>query len=511
MPTLADLLASLLPTATSDAPLPPGAGGREVAWVRVLRSRVPALDALEAGDVVIATVPVVAAVAGTAGEAASLVEAIADRASAVLVCGPDGAGETAAFGEAAGARGLPVLRVPDREAGPLERAVIAWLVNRRAALDEHVATIERRLERLALAGADLGTLVAAFAEALGRAAVLEGRRGDALAVHAPAELPGAAAAAAGFLAGGAGVALRVPLPLTPADPARRPDLARYGEPPLRGSLVLLADAAIGELDRRAADRVAALLALELSRDAAVQRARETARRSESLPADGPPWVVLVARQVGREDLENAEQREAFRAELRLLAPHRRLALRGDSESLEFRLVAVADGTDAGGLGLARRVAALLRRTVAVSRPFGESAGRSAAEAEARATLEAAERYGSAPAVVRADRLAAYRLLGNLPSLPDGPGQARELLAPLLVGRPALVRERLATLRVVLDRPGLADAAAALGVHRNTVAYRIRRMESLGGWDLQDPELRLALALAVRIVQSAQIDEPTATS
>jgi DNA-binding PucR family transcriptional regulator len=44
-------------------------------------------------------------------------------------------------------------------------------------------------------------------------------------------------------------------------------------------------------------------------------------------------------------------------------------------------------------------------------------------------------------------------------------------------------------------------AAALGVHRNTVAYRIRRIEAVSGWDLRDPELRLALAVAVRIVQN----------
>ena len=72
-------------------------------------------------------------------------------------------------------------------------------------------------------------------------------------------------------------------------------------------------------------------------------------------------------------------------------------------------------------------------------------------------------------------------------------------------------ERLETLRVVLDRPGLAEAAAALGVHRNTIAYRIRRIESLGGWDLQDPELRLSLAVAVRIVQRAQSGVDSATA
>ena len=511
MATLDDLRSTLLPTAAVAGPLPAEQGAREIAWVRVLRARVPALDALEDGDVVIASAAVCGAVAGSPEDAAPLADARAGRAAALLVTGGDAEEGSAALGEAAAACGIPVLRLPRADAAALERTVIAWLVNRRAALEEQAAAMERRLEELALGGADLAALVAAFGGFLGRAAVLEGRRGDALAVHAPAEIPAAAAAASRFLATGGGVALRVALPLPPVDPSRRADLGRYGEAALRGSLVLLGVGPIGELERRATDRAAALLALELSRDAAVRRARETARRSEALPADGPPWVVLVARQVGREDVEEAEQREAFRAELRMLAPNRRLTLRGDSESLEFRLVAVAGADDAQGLAIAGRVAEFLRRSVAVSRPFADPGGRPAAEADARATLEAAERYASAPPVVRADRVAAYRLLGNLHNLPDGLGLARALLGPLLGGRPALVAERLETLRVVLDRPGLAEAAAALGVHRNTIAYRIRRIESLGGWDLQDPELRLSLAVAVRIVQRAQSGVDSATA
>lgn len=506
MATLDELRTSLLPSAVPMAPIAEAAAAQEVAWVRVLRARVPALDALEPGDVVIASIPVLCAVAGSAADASALAEALRGRAAAVLVTGPITEPAAPPFLDLAGALGIPMLRLAEADVGPLERSVIAWLVNRRAALEERAAGLERRLEELALGGADLGTLVGVFGAFLGRAAVLEGRRGDALAVHAPAEIPAAASAASRYLATGGGVALRVPLPLAPLDPSRRPDVARYGEPPLRGSLVLLADGPVGELERAATDRAAALLALEVSRDAAVQRARDTARRSEALPADGPPWVVLVARQVGGEDVENAEQREAFRAELRMLASNRRLTLRGDSESLEFRLVAVADAADPQAHAIGARVAGFLRRTVAVSRPFHDPGGRPAAEAEARATLEAAERYAGALPVVRADRLAAYRLLGSLHTLPDGLALARALLEPLLGGRAALVAERLDTLRVVIDHPGLAEAAALLGVHRNTVAYRIRRIESLGGWDLQDPELRLSLAVAVRVVQRAQLED-----
>jgi PucR family transcriptional regulator, purine catabolism regulatory protein len=91
-------------------------------------------------------------------------------------------------------------------------------------------------------------------------------------------------------------------------------------------------------------------------------------------------------------------------------------------------------------------------------------------------------------------------LGNLP---DTRLQALALLAPLLGGRPPVVRERLATLRAILDHPGAGEAAAALGVHRNTLAYRIRNLEARTGWSLADPELRFALSIAVRVVQSAQ--------
>jgi DNA-binding PucR family transcriptional regulator len=55
---------------------------------------------------------------------------------------------------------------------------------------------------------------------------------------------------------------------------------------------------------------------------------------------------------------------------------------------------------------------------------------------------------------------------------------------------------------VLEAPTLAVAAARLGVHRNTLAYRIGRIEAASGWDLSDPDLRFALSLAVRLVQNA---------
>jgi DNA-binding PucR family transcriptional regulator len=168
------------------------------------------------------------------------------------------------------------------------------------------------------------------------------------------------------------------------------------------------------------------------------------------------------------------------------------------------MVGATGPDDPDGLLIADRLAVFLRRTVAISRPFGEPGGRPAAEGTARATLEASELLDEAPRVARAARLPAYLMLGNLRNLPDGLRQARTLLAPILVGRPETQRQRLDTLRALLEAGGLGEAAARLGVHRNTVAYRADRLERLGGWDLRDPDLGLALMIAVRIVQREQV-------
>ena len=79
-----------------------------------------------------------------------------------------------------------------------------------------------------------------------------------------------------------------------------------------------------------------------------------------------------------------------------------------------------------------------------------------------------------------------------------------MLEPLLDARPDVRRERLETLRALLAHGGVGEAAAALGVHRNTVAYRVRRIEAATGWRLADPELRLPLAVAVGLVQEDQV-------
>ncbi len=204
-------------------------------------------------------------------------------------------------------------------------------------------------------------------------------------------------------------------------------------------------------------------------------------------------------------------RESLRHEVRLLAPARQMALRGDADSLELRAVLAVPANpgeppsdDPDRLPLAGRISAVLDRTVALSRPFADRAERPAAEGEARQTLEAALALVEPPRIARASRLPAYRLLGVLHNVPDGPRLAMTLLEPLLGGRPDVRREHVETLRAVLGQGGMNEAAVALGIHRNTVTYRLRRIEALTGWRLDDPDLRLALSVAVRLVQDDQL-------
>ena len=497
MATLVELRSAVLPgarwLAAGPDVGPSTATTLDLVWVRLLRARVPAFDALERGDLAILPRTALSVVAPDPESTAALVRGCVEAAIGGIVLVGEGSADDAVIAAIAGPAGLPVLDAGAADPAAVERSAIGFLVNHRAELERQATILETRLERVALGDGGPEGLAAAISGFLGRAVAIEGRRGTTLAVHLPPDVADAAAAVAAYH-DRKKTAARIPLPI-PGEPASP---AGGGT----GALALLGDRPPPELERVATARVAGLLALELARDEAVGRALESARR-ETLPADGPPWVVLVARQARAGEtgsMTDAADREALRRDLRGLAPARRLSLRGDALSVDLRLVAALDDADPAGLEIAGRIAGFLDRLIAVSRPFNESTGRSAAEAEARQTLEAAEGLGDPPRIARADRLAAYRLLGNLHNVPDGPRQARALLAPLLRGRPDVRREHLATLRAILDHPGLAEAAAALGVHRNTVAYRLRRIEELTGWSLADPDLRFPLALALRLVQ-----------
>lgn len=85
----------------------------------------------------------------------------------------------------------------------------------------------------------------------------------------------------------------------------------------------------------------------------------------------------------------------------------------------------------------------------------------------------------------------YRLLTSLPPAAAQDPSVRPLLAPAH-------RELARTAEVYLDCAGQAGRTAAeLGVHRQTLYYRLSRVEQLTGLDLDDGEDRLLLHMALK--------------
>jgi hypothetical protein len=142
----------------------------------------------------------------------------------------------------------------------------------------------------------------------------------------------------------------------------------------------------------------------------------------------------------------------------------------------------------------RRLQATFDVHVGVGRPHvgPEGIGRSLTEAGDAARL--AEGRPESGHFLHVDRLGLAQLLLAWTRTDTFQPAARSLLEPLADAS----GELLATLSAYLDaESSLTETAAVLGVHRNTVAARIARIESALAVDLAVPDDRLALHLACR--------------
>ncbi len=86
--------------------------------------------------------------------------------------------------------------------------------------------------------------------------------------------------------------------------------------------------------------------------------------------------------------------------------------------------------------------------------------------------------------------------------------ARSLLGPLL-GEDERAQELLRTLAAFLACGSASEVAAHLGIHRNTVAYRLAQISELTGRNLADPRDRLLLHLALMLVSMPPAEPPVA--
>jgi sugar diacid utilization regulator len=134
-------------------------------------------------------------------------------------------------------------------------------------------------------------------------------------------------------------------------------------------------------------------------------------------------------------------------------------------------------------------------TMALSAPTIGVEGLPAAADEAK-FIAALQRSGELPRRAASfdslEDLGAVRVLYQLRQSPELRHFVEQVLLPL-AGRETL----RATLKVFLESGGSqVEAAKRLGIHRNTLAYRLRRVGSLVGVDVTDPAAWLTFHLAI---------------
>ncbi|MCF2130689.1 helix-turn-helix domain-containing protein [Strepomyces sp. STD 3.1] len=127
----------------------------------------------------------------------------------------------------------------------------------------------------------------------------------------------------------------------------------------------------------------------------------------------------------------------------------------------------------------------------VSAPRSGLAELGAAWWEASAAARAARAESRFGPVAEWTSIGAFRLLTALPPRSAHDPALRVLLSPAH-------RELVRTAEIYLDCAGQAGRAAAeLGIHRQTLYYRLSRVEQLTGLDLDDGEDRLLLHMALK--------------
>jgi sugar diacid utilization regulator len=295
-----------------------------------------------------------------------------------------------------------------------------------------------------------------------------------------------------------------------------------------------------DFDYQVADRAASVLAIELAKQSAVAEARLRLQGDflsdlldEAQPIDDAllertrrlgydlsrPHLVFVLRP--REEAVNgsgpapprAQQRFVDVARRRLVQIDAATLLRERDGSVQVLMPSPPD-VDAHNPDVAidwvERVragleAALAPETMPVVAGIGRVPGAETtyytAMREAVRTVEIASSMASETArSLHFARLGALRLIFHLADNPELRAFQRDVLGPLEVSDSSRRSEFVRTLEAFLRAGGNhMRAARDLNVHRNTLIYRLERIqELLGDADLEDPEMRLNLQLALKI-------------
>jgi PucR family transcriptional regulator, purine catabolism regulatory protein len=522
--TVEDVWHGALPKETQ---LVAGAAGsrREVVWCTALRARSPAFTPLRGGELLLINPQVLTAVDSRL-TLARLLESLAGQG----VAGAAVLGRVSAEARrVADAHGLPLFALPATlPLDQVEQQVLRYVVDRRAELHERAQDLHRQLSELALAGRGLPALLARLHELTGVPVVLErdsaidyvgagGRMADSTSAAIAAERP----ALEEWLR---------EVPLSAFDPpvALRPLLdgqARLIAPILvQGSIagflsLLGTDGELGELHRLAVGRAAHACAIELVRARAARDARDEVEEEllDVLTAGRPgsheaarerakrkgfdvdaPYLVIAA-----EPAEPDRAGKIRAAWERLLSTMRSSALVRERGDATLAVISLAGRRAVEPRSLVEQLHRAARTAAAVPVALGYGAVRTgttdiaSGAREAEQALTMGRRLFGLDSATAFKDLGLYRLLYALQPLPELRAFRDDALTRLRAkDRGGVLLQTLGAYLATNGSP--TDAAARLHLHRNTVLYRLGRIEDLLSADLRDAEVRLGLHLALKI-------------
>ena len=298
------------------------------------------------------------------------------------------------------------------------------------------------------------------------------------------------------------LAVSVPEPPQPDEDGRLRAL-EHGSTVL--ALELSKERAAAEVERRLrGDLVEELLTGDLEAGEAERLARQAERLGHRIPQRA--WVLVLEADEIEEQRRPSRQRrldDVLTELVRRRLPGALTLIR--SASAVFLVPAEAAPELAAAERLAEQLQAAASRVVrpgSVSVGVGnlaEAAGELArSHQEARQALRLARRAGARAGIASYRSLGAFRLLLEVQS-PDAMRRfVDELLGPLLRYAESRDTPLLETLEALAQGRWVRRVAARqLGVHINSLSYRVDRIESLSGLKLDDPETRVAVAIALR--------------
>ncbi|HMO58961.1 MAG TPA: helix-turn-helix domain-containing protein [Roseiflexaceae bacterium] len=468
------------------------------------RATPPAFVNLRGGE--LAIVPLAAV---TALDDRLTLQTLIERLALVPIAGLCALGEISdAACAAADAARIPLVRLPDDcDPREVEREVQRLIGDYEAQIERRAAQLGNLLTQRALAGADVGGLLDTLAQRTGRAIGCYSAGGELRALKAR---------------GPARVALQT------LQPGNTGAVAHLGQTiwvqqlgaggDRLGALALCGDG-LDEWDRLAAQQGAAVLALELSKEQAVLAAEERLRGDfVQTILTGPPSDNEALFQRGRE--LGYDLRRSYHALLcspadldtpptRVLnAVNNALAALGAAAPTMRRADGVLCFLPALDRGhRAHELAEQLRTRLSSELPglvvaIGKEAANVVSWPRSVREAEQAMRIGrqllGGRQVLDFSNLGVYRLLILLRESPELWEFYRATLAAISEYDREQRAELIKTLDAFFDNLGnLARTADALHVHRNTLLYRLSRIREISGLDLDDPEDRLAIWLALK--------------